>query len=121
MKIKAKTWKAISLKQPWANLVTKGKKTIETRVWNTNYRGDLVVCSSQSPKIEPYGYALCIVEVYKTRPMEKADEAKACISVYPKAHSWFLRNLRRIKNPIPVKGSLGIYNLELPELELEDL
>ena len=113
MKIEKKTWKAISLKQPWANLVATGKKTIETRTWPTKYRGDLVICSSQNPKIEPYGKALCIVELYDVRPMEEKDEKKACVKVYPKAQAWFLRNLRPIDPPIPVKGSLGIFNLKL--------
>ncbi len=106
-------YKAISLKQPWANLVASGKKTIETRKWSTNYRGDLVICSSQNPKIEPYGKALCIVELYDIKPMEKKYEKKACIKVYPKANAWFLRNLRKIDPPVLVKGSLGIFDLEL--------
>jgi hypothetical protein len=109
----AKKYKAILLKQPWANLVAAGKKTVETRKWSTKYRGDLVICSSKSPKIEPNGYALCVVELYDVKPMVKADERKACIKVYPKAHSWFLKNLRPIDPPTPVKGSLGIFNLEL--------
>lgn len=33
---------AISLKQPWAQLILDGVKTIETRKWRTNYRGDLL-------------------------------------------------------------------------------
>ena len=106
-------YKAISLKQPWANLVASGKKTIETRKWSTKYRGNLVICSSQNPKIEPAGCALCIVELYDVKPMEKKHEKKACIRVYPKAQAWFLRNLRPISPPIPVKGSLSIFNLEL--------
>lgn len=105
--------KAISLKQPWANLVASGKKTIETRKWSTNYRGDLVICSSQNPKIEPYGKALCIVELYDVKPMAKADEKKASIKLYPGAYAWLLRNLRPISPPIPVKGSLGIFNLKM--------
>lgn len=107
--------KAISLKQPWANLVASGKKTIETRKWSTKYRGDLVICSSQNPKIEPYGKALCIVELYDVRPMTKKDEKKACIKVYPGAYAWLLRNLRLIDPPTPVKGSLGIFNLNLKD------
>lgn len=106
-------YKAISLKQPWANLVASGKKTIETRTWSTKYRGDLVICSSQNPKIEPYGKALCIVELYDIRPMTKKDERKACIKIYPGAYAWFLRNLRPINPPIPIKGSLGIFDLKL--------
>ena len=106
-------YKAISLKQPCANLVATGKKTIETRKWSTNYRGDLVICSSQNPKIEPYGKALCIVELHDIKPMEAKHEKKACIKVYPKAQAWFLRNLHPISPPVPVKGSLGIFDLEL--------
>lgn len=111
MKVKRKTYKAISLKQPWANLIASGKKTIETRRWSTKYRGGLVICSSQKPKIDPAGYALCIVELYDVKPMKKKDERKACVKVYPGAYSWFLRNLRLLR-PFPVKGSLGIYNLK---------
>lgn len=113
MKIRKKEWKAISLKQPWANLIAEGEKTIETRTWSTKYRGDLVICSSQNPKIEPYGKALCIVELYDVRPMEKKDEKGACVKVYPKAQAWFLRNIRKFDNPIPVKGQLNIFNLEI--------
>lgn len=110
--IRKKKWKAISLKQPWANLVASGKKTIETRKWTTKYRGDLVICSSKRPEIEPAGYALCIVELYHIEPMKKEHEKKSCIKVYPGTYSWFLRNIRKIK-PTPIKGSLGIYDLSL--------
>jgi hypothetical protein len=113
-----KTYKAISLKQPWANLVAEGKKTIETRKWNTKYRGDLVICSSRKPDIYPAGAAICIVELYDTRSMKKEDEKMACIKKYPRAHSWFLRNIRKFKKPIPVKGSLSIYNLKLPPFKV---
>ncbi len=107
------TLKAISLKQPWANLVASGKKTIETRKWKTPYRGDLVICSSKKPDIYPAGYALCIVELYQIEPMKKKHEKKACIKVYPGAYSWFLRNTRPIVPPMAVKGSLGIFNLSV--------
>lgn len=105
--------KAISLKQPWASLVASGKKTIETRKWITTYRGDLVICSSKKPSIEPAGCALCVVELYKIEPMKKSHEKKACIKVYPGAYSWFLRNVRPLKKITPVKGRLGIFDLDL--------
>ena len=109
------TYKAISLKQPWANLVAEGKKTIETRKWTTRYRGDLVICSSQTPKIKPYGEAICTVELYDIKPMVKEHEKDACCEVYDGAYSWFLRNLRLLKPTFPVKGQLGIYEIEIPE------
>ncbi len=108
-------YKAISLKQPWANLVAEGKKKIETRKWATKYRGDIIICSSKNPKIKPAGCAICIAEIYDVRPMIKKDEKDACCKKYSRAHSWFLRNVRQIKPPIPVKGSLGIFTLDLPD------
>lgn len=105
--------KAISLKQPWANLVASGKKTIETRKWSTNYRGNIVICSSKKPDIYPAGYALAIAELYDVKQMTRKDEKKACIKVYPKAKAWYLRNIRKIKS-VPIRGALGIFDLELP-------
>lgn len=35
--------KAISLTQPWAQLVALGEKKIETRSWSTKYRGPLAI------------------------------------------------------------------------------
>lgn len=35
--------KAVSVRQPWAELIIQGKKTIEIRKLNTGYRGDLLI------------------------------------------------------------------------------
>lgn len=107
--------KALSLKQPWANLIASGKKTIETRKWKTNYRGDLIICSSKNPNIYPAGYAICVVELYDCQPMAKKDEKDACVEVYPKAWSWFLRNIRLIDPIFPVKGALSFFEIDIPK------
>ena len=125
--------KALSLKQPWANLIIYRRKIIETRKWNTNYRGDLLICSSKSfdyDSIEPLNNymhkynvafplfmvpsakAIGIVEIYDCKPMILEDEFQACCGVYPKAHSFFLRNIRPIK-PFTVKGQLNIFNVDV--------
>lgn len=39
--------KAISLTQPWAVLVAKGEKKIDTRSWRTRYRGQLAIHASK--------------------------------------------------------------------------
>jgi activating signal cointegrator 1 len=39
--------KAISLLQPWAQLVVMGAKRIETRSWSTAYRGPLLIHASR--------------------------------------------------------------------------
>lgn len=104
--------KAISVRQPAANKIAAGEKTIEIRTWTTHYRGDLLIVSSASPKIEPAGCALCIVRLADVRPMTKDDEAAACCSWDPTYISWVLTDIRRIE-PFPVKGRLGLYEIEL--------
>lgn len=39
--------KVISILQPWASLVALGDKLIETRPWNTKYRGPLLIHASK--------------------------------------------------------------------------
>ena|GEM_PF-1077527 len=102
--------KALSVREPWAGLIRNGKKTIETRTWNTNYRGDLLICASANPKTGLSGKAVCIVEVVDCRPMEKSDEMAACCEIYPNAKAWILRNIRPI-TPFPVKGQLQIFEV----------
>ena len=42
--------KVISLLQPWATLVVIGAKKIETRSWNTKYRGPILIHASAGKK-----------------------------------------------------------------------
>lgn len=106
--------KALSVRQPAANRIAAGEKTIEVRTWSTNYRGDLLIVSSASPKIEPAGCALCIARLADVRPMAKDDEAAACCGWDPSYISWVLTDIRRIE-PFPVKGRLGLYEIRMPE------
>lgn len=105
--------KALSIKQPWANLIAAGKKTIETRLWETDYRGPLLIVSSKMPPIAPAGCALAVAELIDCRPMTKSDEIPAQCSIYPNAFAWVLSNVRPI-DPFPVKGRLGLYEVEFP-------
>ena len=104
---------ALSIKQPWANLIVGGKKTIETRIWQTDYRGPLLIVSSKSPAIAPAGCALATAELIDCRPMTKRDETAAQCEIYPNAFAWVLTNIRPIA-PFPVKGRLGLYEVEYP-------
>lgn len=106
--------KALSIKQPWANLIASGKKTIETRLWATDYRGPLLIVSSKTPNIHPAGYALAVAELVDCHQMTAADERAACCSRYPGAFAWVLRDVRKI--PIfPVRGKLGLYEVAIPD------
>lgn len=116
--------KALSLTQPYANLIRDGIKTIETRKWKTKHRGPLLICATKQKVytdgklIEPRGEAVCIVDVVDCRPMKKADEKAACIELFDGAWAWDLTNLRVIK-PFAVKGQLNIFNVAEEGSEVE--
>jgi len=40
--------KCLSLKQPYADLLARGRKTIEIRKWNTNHRGPFLIHASKN-------------------------------------------------------------------------
>jgi len=102
--------KALSVKQPWANMIASGEKTIETRKWYTDYRGPLLIVSSKAPRIEPAGYAIAVAKLVDCRLMTKKDEEEACCQWYPGAYAWVLINIKKIKQ-FPVRGQLGIYDV----------
>lgn len=108
--------KALSAHQPWASMIASGSKTIETRTWSTNYRGDLLICSTRSPKIMglPSGKALCFANLIDCRPMTRDDEPAARCQLFDGAFAWVLAEIRQVI-PFRVRGQQGLYNIDLPE------
>lgn len=108
--------KALSVRQPWASMIAGGRKTIETRTWSTDYRGDLLIVSSKRPKWGglPLGQGLCVVELVDCRPMTIEDEPAAQCKMYEYgigAYSWCLENIRPVEH-FPVRGQLGLYEVD---------
>jgi hypothetical protein len=50
--------------------------------------------------------------------MSEMDEEGASCAIYPDAYAWILDNIRPVK-PIPVKGGLGIFELDIDPNTLE--
>jgi len=107
--------KAICIKEPWAGMILEGKKTIETRLWQTEHRGPLLLCASKTPKSPISGYAFATAELVDCREMTKKDEMAACCKIYPKAFSWVLENIKPIKK-FPVKGQLRLFEVKTGKL-----
>lgn len=123
-------FRALTVKQPYANdLVTPlykdndiimGVKSIEVRSKNTQYRGDLLICSSKSPVLPGMesGVTLGFVELYDVKPIseftpEDWDNTRIPVDKrkeITKGYGWMMRNPRRVIE-YPIKGQLGIYNL----------
>ena len=113
--------KAISIRNPYAHFILCGEKTIECRSWKTEYRGDLVICSSANPKIENTicGHAICVVRLDKIETFTEKHLEAACMDEMPEEENfaWHLTDLRMIK-PFPVKGKLNIYEVDDSQVEI---
>ena len=94
---------ALSVRQPWANLIASGRKRIEYRSWATRYRGPLLICAARTAADNcrgPYGVAIVLVDLVDCR--KPANDGKV---------QWVLKNPRRVQ-PVPVRGRLGVFTFE---------
>lgn len=111
-------WFALSVKQPFAQYIANGVKTIEVRSQYINYRGDVMICSSAKPVINGMmsGVSLCLAELYDCRKLSEFTDEQLAATMLPKdqipkdGYGWMLRNIRRVVEH-PVKGQLGLWNL----------
>ncbi len=107
--------KALTLSPGWAMLVMVGQKTIEHRTWKTNYRGDILICSS-AKKMEGCisGHALAVAELVDIEPFSKKHFDGSCMDWIPDPNgfAWIFDNIRLIR-PVPVKGKLGLFNVDV--------
>ncbi len=131
--------KVLSLKEPYASLIKKGIKTIETRSWKTNYRGRLYIHSSltrMSKDIKNnqelmnlvdvndlgFGHIICSCELVDCvlmtdeyiRDIKENDYNNYITGDYQVGrYGWVLKNIEVLDTPIEAKGKLGIWNMEI--------
>ena len=118
--------KALSLKQPFAELIVSGKKTIELRNWKTKFRGDFFVHASKSPDKDamkrfgftnlPLGFIvgksrLVGVKEYKNESEHKKDKDKHLADSSWGKFGFILKDSKRIE-PISAKGKLGFWGFD---------
>jgi predicted transcriptional regulator len=118
--------KALSLKQPFAELVVSGKKTIELRKWNTKFRGEFLVHASKSvdkTAMARFGFTdlpigaivgkavLLDVKKYTDEFSHLSDKDKHLASFEWGTYGFILENAERMPN-ISCKGSLGFWDFQ---------
>ena len=114
--------KALSIHPVYAMGIAAGIKKIEIRSWTTNYRGDIVICSTaKNIKDSIPSHALAVVTLKDVVPLQrkhlKDAMMEADFDIYGQ-YAWILKNPRLIK-PIPIKGKLSLW--EFPEpIEIMD-
>ena len=118
--------KALSLKQPYAELVVSGKKKIELRKWNTKFRGEFLVHASKIPQKEAmkeFGFknlptgcivgkaSLKDVKLYASTNELNKDKKLHLASKEWGKYGFILKNAERVKN-IPCKGQLNFWEVK---------
>lgn len=111
--------KSLSVKQPYADYILDGKKTIETRVWNTKFRGEFLIHSTGAI----VGKAnLVDVISYPADEDFLADSKRHMVSleslqklgwVGRKKYGFILKDVKRVSKPFAVKGQLGFFEVTL--------
>ncbi len=125
--------KCLSLKQPFADLLALGEKTIELRKWNTKFRGKFLVHASKNMDTEAcerldididklrkgaiIGYAfLYDVKEYKSQEEFNKDKQKhfSIISKYFDGYKYgfLVKDARMLKLSIPYSGNLGFFEVD---------
>jgi hypothetical protein len=157
-------WKAISLWQPWASAIACGAKRIETRSWETRYRGPLFIhaakrcnqgelihyhscwrwCGALAPlgvrhgsdqnlwDLLPFGAIVAVCNLVDCKPTDEftpAEIDRPQFSIeYPDRpfyawtehglgnfalgrFGWVLENAKAFHEPIPLRGSRGLFNV----------
>ena len=107
--------KALSIHPYYAMEIFFLNKTVENRTWTTNYRGDILICSTAKKFTDTIpGHALCVVNLKDIVPMRKKHLKAALMyeeDYNPDSYAWILDNVRIIK-PFPVKGKLSLWNCD---------
>ncbi len=90
--------KALSIQEPYVSEILSGEKTEEYRSWKIACPQGILIVGSKSPKGKYAGLAACIVTV------SRIEGQKPC-------YDWVLEDVRPVK-PFPVKGKLGLYEVD---------
>ncbi len=120
--LEEKTRIALGIRQPWAELIVRGIKTVEIRSTDTKQRGVIYVYASKKLADHPFaetailehaidveslprGQLVGTVELFATSPADEDDEPASCVPTeyLDGRFAWRLRNPARLTEPIVPK------------------
>jgi hypothetical protein len=121
--------KAISIHQPWADLIVDGKRRLEIRKWATRYRGILLIHAALTfdwaecdrlgitPSAKGASIGLAeLVSIHKLTEQEWDALRSLHLEVGARPYGdntfgWFLENASRFNQIIPFRGALGLFDI----------
>jgi hypothetical protein len=126
--------KCLSLKQPFAELLVSGKKTVELRKWNTKFRGEFLIHASK--KIDKaraksldinftklstgaiIGTAILYnVKEYKSKAEFEKDKNKHYADIKKFGsykYGFMVNNAHKLRTPLRYPGRLKFFEVEYP-------
>ena len=129
--------KCLSVSQPFADLIVSGKKTIELRKWNTNFRGEFLVHAPLKIKTDEVkrfkinkklttGAIVGKAELYHVKKYNTKKEIiedkqfhHAGENFQKSKYGFMIKNAKSFKIPIPWKGQLGFFEANIPKTKIE--
>jgi hypothetical protein len=130
--------KCLSVSQPFADLIISGKKTIELRKWNTNFRGEFFIHAPIKIRIKDCkrlkitkklvtGVIIGKAELYDVKKYNSSKEVKldqkfhlASKNFQNKTFGFKIKNAKSLRIPIPWKGQLGFFDVELSKARIKN-
>jgi hypothetical protein len=122
--------KALSIRQPWAELILQGRKTIELRTWSTPYRGRLLIHAGKKvdyddcgqygldPASLTTGALVGTVELTGIRTFNwwqwrwLRKQHLGAGPFYADVLGWELSDPQRLAEPVPYRGQLRLFNVD---------
>ena len=125
--------KVLTIKQPWTSLIIEGYKRYEFRGQKTNYRGKILIHAGMNiekdmlKRFENYNLNCitgaiigeaelvdCILVDKKLNDeLISIDKVVYGKSNHVEKYAWKLKNIKKYKEPIYIKGKLGLWNYEV--------
>jgi hypothetical protein len=130
--------KCLSVSQPFADLIISGKKTIELRKWNTNFRGEFLIHAPIKIRVDDCkrlkitkklvtGVIIGKAELYDVKKYNSSKEIKkdqkfhfASKNFQGKTFGFKIKNVKPLRIPIPWKGQLGFFDVELSKAMIKN-
>jgi hypothetical protein len=112
---------ALSIRQPWANLIIRGSKDVENRTRATPYRGPILIHASKTLDTAAMEYFALKPHQVATGAIIGAARLVDCVKEHPS--TWFengfvgwVLDCRMPLPPIPYRGQLGLFRIRVDVL-----
>lgn len=133
--------KALTISQPWANMIADGEKFVENRCWPVSYRGPIAIhagfgtqyLTKRELQAYPTGAIIAVANLvacveysrfvgmlaFRGEPINDRSSLRwkdVMDHRYTEGpYCWVLDSIRKLSKPIMVKGKQGLWN---PSLEI---